>query len=610
MIDLLSHLLSSTLPTGLDRESLSIIESCSKVENKMNECITSFNLLENKTNEDYNKFTNDVKNYKTEILNEFSKFKTDNESFKNMFTDMVNNLEKFNTSYELIMQQSKYVEDVAAKNIEIIASGENATKSDINKINTALDKILTFNIFPDDTTLNNMKVGQTFECKGFYEVGDIEKCLYIKVNSEKAANCIMKEGYGIRPITYCDNCLYLPFVGIMQGKENSERNTTIFKSLKFDFGTTLKFPSGHYYFNEGLNIAIDQLSLLGNNMSFSLDLLTTGLTWLHFENLNDGEYAIKIVTGSISNIIIDGGESNYKYYVNREKTYTEPTKIEEETYSKKCYGIMKGATTSITNVYVKNFYYGAYMDTGNLYINNFFARECHIGLSIGNDTKVKGVYGWDCNTLLQMRGSISSVHQVRCDSCYHLVNIIGYTTEIYLNDLDGDYCIGSLIKFGEYGEWGSTQDICINGLGGRSCAIKSYKKGVDEPPTSYNITDEKEVKNWGIISVEKYHSLKNCNITMKKEFNKPSNPMDNDERLYRTPSIILACASSTEVNNIIINGNFNGEVTKQLILNSIKSFSGNANNLDVALITSKGNYYYNRPNATDINITKSVNEVM
>ena len=64
MINLITDLISFTQPTNFDRESLSVIESIAKIKKVVNECITQFNNLENKTDEDYKNFLNQITNYK------------------------------------------------------------------------------------------------------------------------------------------------------------------------------------------------------------------------------------------------------------------------------------------------------------------------------------------------------------------------------------------------------------------------------------------------------------------------------------------------------------------------------------------------------------------
>ena len=499
--------------------------------------------------------------------------------------------------------------------VEKLLNDLNTTKAELSsqiKENTKkLEKITTFDVFPDDDVLNSLPMNYTFEVKGFYKVGDMPKCLYQKVGY--AENSIKKTTYYIKPITDDDSTLFLPYIGIRCGADYSVQNSNIIAKTDFKFGSVLKLPTGDYYFDRPIKLEDRQLSLIGECMSFTSDFNTKGITILVFENLAESEKAISVGTGTLSNITVRGNKDHYNYYIDREKTYIDRENIEKETCVVKCYGIFGGAITNITNVHVEYFYYGCYLNTGNIYITDFYARKCHIGLSIGGDTKCKGVYGWDIHTLLQMRSSISSVVQVRADSCRHLIHLINYSSGIQLTDLDGDYCVGSLIKVGVYDEWGSVKDVVINGITGRACCINCYDSSKDEVPTSAKVTNESDVSNWGLISVENKTDFDGVVVNMANS-NISSNPHDRDSTL-RTPPILIASAG---VCYAIFNTTFkNGygqlgeiDIKRQTLLDSVALLSNKVNSTRICLNTPSGAYYLHKQNPVTIHTKKQVTEIL
>lgn len=140
MINLITDLISFTQPTNLDKESLSVIESIAKIKKVVNECITQFNNLEKKTEEDYENFLNQITNYKNEVIKIINDIKNDNNSFKNEFREIIKSLENFNVTLEIIKKQSEYIQDLAKINQDNIDKGTIATKDEINKINTSLEE--------------------------------------------------------------------------------------------------------------------------------------------------------------------------------------------------------------------------------------------------------------------------------------------------------------------------------------------------------------------------------------------------------------------------------------------------------------------------------------
>lgn len=461
-----------------------------------------------------------------------------------------------------------------------------------------LKKIKTFNIFPSDEVLSALPINSTFEVKGFYDEGDMPKCLYKKVLW--SSNSIDKTNYCIKPITEQTSEISLVTLGIKPGSENAKLNSQIISNTFFEFGSVIKLPVGDFYFDRPINLKSKQCSLIGTNMSFTRDLNTKGITCLYFPNLLEGESAITIGAGTLANFVLIGNINNYSFKIDRSKTYVDKNNIVNEVVVNNTKGIVGGSTTTIIkNVHVRNFYYGVYLTIGNYYINSFYASECHFGISVGGDTKCVGVYGWDVHTLLQIRASISSAMQVRGDSVCHLVNVCGGNTKgVQLSDLDADYCLGSVILIGEKDVWGSVSGLIVNGIVGRHCVYNCYDITTDEPPTSDSILNSDDVSLWGFIGVLSKTHLNGAIITLSNELT--SNPMDATSN-YRTPDILLAIGTNSNVIAEFITPikdyyGTNGAttITKQVISNMIKSFSANTNNTRITLITPSNNYYYLR----------------
>ena len=500
--------------------------------------------------------------------------------------------------------------------IETINSQQVKLTNNIGSINSQLEtntnelkKIKTFKIFPSDEELNNLNLNETFEVKGFYNEGDINKCLYKKVSYSQ--NAIQKTGFCIKPITNCSNKkIYLPFIGIKEGKENSEQNSTILSNLSLAFGTTLELPDGHFYFKNTIDLKSKQCSLKGNYITFTPDLNTGGITFLHFEELEEGEKAITLATGGLSNIVVVGNKEYYNYNINREQTYINPQSIENEICNKKITGIYGGSTTILENVYVKNFYNGCYLESGNIYGTNLYCRNCHIGISVGSDTKLKGIYGWNVHTVLEIRSNISSAIQVRGDSIHHLVHLNGSSCNgIYLCDLDGDYCLGSILKIGTKGKWHSTKGLVVSGITGRHGVLKCYDKTKDEIITSNSILTSDEIDSYSFISIMPQNHLYCATFILNGGIS--SNPLDKSSN-YLTPEVLFGIGENCNVHGITVITNFktsnsNEKFTKDIFKNLIKSFSIVANNTNIALITSKGNFYYNK-NSSNITTTKTTIE--
>lgn len=485
--------------------------------------------------------------------------------------------------------------------------------NDINDIPNINEKIknnyLLYDTFPSSEEINKLDNDTIFETKGYYTKGDGYNCKYKIVSSQYGNNSFKPIGSNkyIMPLNQQVGEIYLPYYGIRTGATNAENNTNIFKTIEIIFGSLIKFSSGHFYFNEGLDMGGKQLKLIGATpVGFAKDSNTIGLTWLHFNNLNtDNDVCISATRISISNVVICGNPDVYSCKLDRTKTYTDSNSIVSETNKAIVYGIKATSSSVIDNVGFVNLYYGLYCDTANTIISNITTRECHIGVSIGNDTKLKGLYSWDTMIALEMRGSISSAIQVRGDSIgKHLVNILEGNSQ-YLSDLDADYCFGSILHLGNSNEdkWTSVGGLIIDGIHGRANVSKVYDSSTDAIPTGDNIATNEDIELYPLISVANKTNINGALITMNCLGN--VNPLDDVTSTYKTPSILLGGSSETAIKSFKISTPASIEITNEWIDNRIKSLSDFADNMYCTVSSSNGEITYIR-NGSKISHSKTV----
>lgn len=245
-------------------------------------------------------------------------------------------------------------------------------------------------------------------------------------------------------------------------------------------------------------------------------------------------------TGLLSNLHICGNKEKNFYSIDREQTGINPENIETITNEITTYGIKGGSVTKLQNITVHYFTYGIYFNTASVYIHNIMCRYCIYGLSIGNDTKCTNIYGFDVQTLLQIRGAISSAVQVRGDSVKHLVNITGGNS-IYLADLDADYCIGALLVLGDGKFFNNINGLLVQGIHGRHNTYYSYPSEASEQdiPTALDLT-EQNLTLLPAIAVLNKTNFSNSKILYNTgaEY---ANPLDSNSN-YKCPSDIMLCA--------------------------------------------------------------------
>lgn len=400
------------------------------------------------------------------------------------------------------------------------------TLSDGRVINAGfIDKYPAYDTMPSTEDLLAMSSGTIFKTLGFYNEKDGHGGYYLittsattargglKLNNEGTIKYLialdMPQG---KATNYIDVCRYgvreygigtVDFSTITVNNTYAHTNSDIMsRMVEGGRGSYFQFPIGRFFFES-------PLSFTGNNTygirgssspsgtvsaSYTGYGQSVGATTLYFPFLTDGQVAITIGNANIENIALMGNPNTYNFAIDRAKTITTPSEAITETITTsggsevKCTGINKTGTGFIKNVNVFNFYLGTTIATGNTYVSCFYARACHTGLSIGNDIKCVGIYGWAVHTLLEMRGSLASATQVRVDSCVHAVRII-HANAITLTDIDGDFCTDSLLIIGNGTNGKIVQQSVFTGIHGRCCTLKSYDYTQTNSPDVRSLAD-------------------------------------------------------------------------------------------------------------------------
>lgn len=416
--------------------------------------------------------------------------------------------------------------------------------------------------------------------------------------------------------------IYLPDYGIRTGEDNATRNSEIMESLleksSIRYGVTFKFPAGHFYFKEPIDLTGRHISIIGcatagfKNLNPDSDTgkvtMVSGTTFLHFENLAEGQAALTVDSCTISDFTIIGSRKQYTLTLDRTKTLTDLTNIaanvvqEIETPTKAC-GIYAKGPTIIKDIGVCNFYYGCYCKTANMNITNVAFHSCNRGLSIEHDVKVSNIFGFDVMVLLQMRGSVSSAIGVRGDSVgENLVEITGNTNGNTLVDLDADYCMGAIVAIS-----GNVKDLSITGVHGRAGVQHTFDVAGPEF-TAENVTDD-TVGECGVIAVKSGGSLEGAIIITNQKSDK-NTPFDdksvgNVNEGYSVPFILLTAASGSAVKSTQIFTTTNGIPSTEWVTKRIVSLSDNNENIcDIVVRTSQGTARYIR----DLKNTRVINE--
>ena len=435
---------------------------------------------------------------------------------------------------------------------------------------------LKFKTMPSTATLLTMPLGTVFETEGFYTEKDGHGGRYIittssstgrgglKISNDPAKYLVyIDTNYG-KASNYIDVCRYgireygigtVDLDTITAQNTYADINSDIISRIYAPNNKTyFQFPIGRFFFKDPLSLSI--YGIRGNttpniptdDASYSGYGQSLGATILYFPFLTNGQSGLTVNLGNIENLVVFGNPRTYQFNIDRSKTITAPDEVVTETIAQdngediKCIGINKTSNGYIKNVIVAYFYTGIYSATANIYMSDLFIRACHTGITVGNDNKMVGIYGWRVHTLLQFRGAISSAESVRVDSCVHVANLV-QGAGITLTDVDGDYCTDSLIVIGSEEQWKSVSEAVLTGIHGRCCTLKSYDT---TQGTSPDVRDLVDTSGYGVIRILKNCVLKDSYIVFNLIGNR--NPFDTSSN-YKTPNIALTMAQDGSMTN-------------------------------------------------------------
>lgn len=384
--------------------------------------------------------------------------------------------------------------------------------------------------------------------------------------------------------------VYANHYGILPGRSATE-NTEAFNKINFSFGTLLKFGGGHYYFKDALNLSDSQVGIIGENEIGFDDINKAGGTWLHFENLNNGQTAVTIRTSTIENVSIIGSTSNYNLTINRDNVINNQDSIITETCINNTCALKPLGGCKVNGISIRNYYTGIDIDGGGTNVNRVVINNTHSGIICKNDNKLTNINVDNVMVGLEARGASNSVVSIRGNSIgSHL--ILAASSDLTIIDADGDFCVGALISIGDANdEWQNVSGLNIYGLHGRCNAKHAYQKD-STPPSLDEITDD-NLYEYPIIAVNKRTNLYGAIIQLNSSDEKF---ILDDNQDYVTPTFLLCCASETTVTNVKIsvgnnrsfydNSNDEIRIDKNYCEARVKSLSGNKN----CLLASVENY--------------------
>lgn len=551
--------------------------------------------------------------------------------------------QKYGEAVNGMALNEKYIDKYANRAIKKLES----IVADLLKRNA----VTYYEIMPSRTELLDMKGNQLFFTKGFYDVydnnggfyylsstcikggyplyeddekhdnpnkHDEKKWLYaLDGNGEFSADIpVCRYGVKAFPIAYGMTDERLADESITNATANSRILYNLIHSASWIANyTQLVFNTGKFIFAEPLDLTFRSVGIRGKhsirlgqpNAVFGGD--GAKCTALIFPFLKDGETALTIGMGSIEHICVAGNPNTYDFSINRNPNgdYTIGTydQVVNETIAKdtegneiKTRGIYCKNTTTLHDVEVFNFYTGMYMETTNVYFSNFNCGACHLGLSIGNDTKLIGVYGWNVHTLLQFRGAISSATSVRVDSCVNVINCIGTCSGLTVTDVDGDYCVDSLILVGieETNAFANLNGSVFVGIHGRCCCLKPYASATEEPQKASDLGTATE--GYGLIRAVGQGHIQNNYFLINTN---GGNPFDKEvEQKWRTPPILLTYKPQwTSIRNnlfVLANDYANLENPADLFqtVGNYMHNNGENNAFNATLQTPKGMWFIER----------------
>lgn len=453
-----------------------------------------------------------------------------------------------------------------------------------------------FKSFPTEAQLQSLPNNSYFTVR---EYGERESTYYrTRTWTSNSIRYTDTDGATIHvvPVSQPMGEVYLPYYGIKTGEANAANNSAIMDKIltTVEYGATLRFPVGHFYFSKPIDIAGKSISVVGTTIAAYRHKNIFGTTFLHFTNITSGQVAIRIGQATIADFTVYGNESQYSMILDRDEDSTTPVPTVNETGGTKAYGIFATGGAIIRNVGVRNFYYGMWCDTANMMITDVAFNNCHYGLSIGNDIKCFNVFGFDCMVLLQMRGALASATGVRGDSLgNHLVEITGGGNHT-LTDLDADFCMGAIVAIGDGVNASNVVNLNINGIHGRS-SVSHVQANTATEITAQNITAN-NAGDFGVVAVETGSSLLGAVITTNQS--RGACPYDSVPG-FRTPFVLLSAGGGTTVRGVqIFTTAYSGdEMTEAWVKKRIASCSALADACSVKVYTTGGSISYSRSNS-------------
>lgn len=457
---------------------------------------------------------------------------------------------------------------------------------------------LIFDTFPSESAIKSMPNNSFFTVREYNESKkySINATYYRTTAWSRNALKYTVDGTTIYivPMNQTVHEIYLPNYGIKPGEEYAASNSVIISTLasSAQYGSTFRFPVGHFYFSEPIDVASKHISVIGEVNAGFRHINIGGTTFLHFPDLAEGEVALNVAQCTVSDITIYGNPSQYSMTLDRDEDSAAPQPVVNETCTVKAYGVKAVGSMIIRNVGVLHFYYAMWCETSNMSIHNVAFNKCHYGLSVGCDIKCFDVFGFDIMVLLQIRCSLVSATGIRGDSVgEHLVEIIGGGKHT-LTDLDADFCMGAIVAIGNGINVSNIGDLIINGVHGRSGVSHVYPSGSSEI-TANDISDT-NAGDFGVLAVKAGSNLNGAIIITNQG---RSNPFDSVSG-YNVPFVLLSADVNTVVKGVqIISTSCSGdEITTDWVRKRVASRSALPNACAVKVTTYLGDIKYTRDN--------------
>lgn len=432
---------------------------------------------------------------------------------------------------------------------------------------------------------------------------DINAVLYKEQTLTDAQQAQARANVGIGHLntTGDQRDIYVDMYGIKRGSadyavSNSEIMSELIANLNNGF--TFRFESGHYYFAEPFPHMEKHVVIKGvaTNASVITDAVNYG-THLHFPNLANGQAAISIAGGVVQDIGIIGNPAICDVSFDRSKIITDPNSVVTLVDTGTTYGLKFGSWGyTVQNVRVLNCTYGIYGEICNYLIANSCAKKCKVGVSVGNDGRISNIQLTSVITGIDLRGPLVSVNNVRGDSIgKHLIEC--KRGKCMLSNIDGDYCVGSLIHYGG----GDTKMIHLGqatNCMGRVATKKTYARN-----TSFDLRNipEADYEYCSYFSIAPNTSVFGGLLDVT---NVSANVFDTSSN-YVHPNSVISIGEGSTVKGLVIKcslpdganvGYFNSNVIKNLSsyaeasndnTNYITNFDGNTIE-DISFVTPIG----------------------